>query len=101
MELKNARVRWFLSLDRNDLPTAPQPGKPATYRSITINGEEIEFSGGFTDLHTQRYQKILAGDHFSIAHARPAIDVVYGIRTSTPVGLRGDYHPLLANRSAR
>lgn len=95
LELKNARVRWFLSLDRNDLPVAPEPGKPATYRSITVDGEEIEFSGGFTDLHTQSYQKILAGDHFGVAHARPAIDVVYGIRTSTPVGLRGDYHPFL------
>jgi len=101
LELKNARVRWFLSLDRNDLPVPPEPGKPATYRSITIDGEEIEFSGGFTDLHTQSYQRILAGDHFGIAHARPAIDVVYGIRTSTPVGLRGDYHPFLAGGSAK
>lgn len=101
LELKNARVRWFLSLDRNDLPVAPQPGKPATYRSITIDGEEIEFSGGFTDLHTQSYQKILGGEHFSIADARPAIDVVYGIRTSTPVGLRGEYHPFLGPRAAR
>ncbi len=101
LELKNARVRWFLSLDRNDLPVAPQPGKPATYRSITIDGDEIEFSGGFTDLHTQTYQKILDGTHFSISDARPAIDVVYGIRTSTPVGLRGDYHPLLARQTVR
>lgn len=101
LELERARVRWFLSLDRNDLPVAPQPGKAATYRSITIDGEEIEFSGGFTDLHTQSYQKILGGEHFGIADARPAIDVVYGIRTSTPVGLRGEYHPFLGPRSAR
>ena len=101
LELKNARVRWFLSLDRNDLPVAPQPGKPATYRSITIDGDEIEFSGGFTDLHTQTYQKILAGQPFGIPEARPAIDVVYGIRTSTPVGLRGEYHPMLARRTVR
>jgi UDP-N-acetyl-2-amino-2-deoxyglucuronate dehydrogenase len=97
LELQKARVRWFLSLDRNDLPTPPEPGKPATYRSITIDGDEIEFSGGFTDLHTQSYQQILAGNHFSIADARPAIDVVYGIRTSTPVGLRGEYHPMLVS----
>ncbi len=97
LELRNARVRWFLSLDRNDLPIALEPGKPATHRSITVDGEEIEFSGGFTDLHTQSYQRILAGDHFSIADTRPAIDVVYGIRTSTPVGLRGEYHPFLSS----
>ena len=101
LELKNARVRWFLSLDRHDLPVPAQPGQPATHRSITIDGEEIEFSGGFTDLHTQAYHKILAGDHFGIPDARPAIDVVYGIRTSIPVGLRGDYHPLLARKTVR
>jgi len=101
LELQNARVRWFLSVDRQDLPVAPEPGKPSTYRSIAVDGEEIEFSGGFTDLHTQSYQRILAGDHFSIADARAAIDVVYGIRTSTPVGLCGDYHPLLLRRSGQ
>jgi UDP-N-acetyl-2-amino-2-deoxyglucuronate dehydrogenase len=98
LELQNARVRWFLSIDRNDLPVAPEPGKPATYRSITIDGEEIEFSGGFTDLHTQSYQKILSGEHFGIADARAAIDVVYGIRTSAPIGLHGDYHPFLRQK---
>lgn len=99
LELQHARVRWFLSLDRDDLPNALKPGQSATYRSITVNGEQIEFSGGFTDLHTQSYEKILAGKHFGIADARSAIDVVYGIRTSTPVGLRGDYHPFLSNGS--
>ena len=99
MDLQNARVRWFLSLDRNDLPGEPEPGKPATYRSITVDGDEVEFSGGFTDLHTQTYQKILAGEHFGVAEARTAVDVVHGIRTSTPIGLRGDYHPFLKPRS--
>ena len=58
---EKARVRWFLSLDRNDLPFKPEANKPATYRSISIDGEEIEFSDGFADLHTESYKKILAG----------------------------------------
>ncbi len=99
LELQRARVRWFLSLDRNDLPTCLEPEQAATYRSITVDGAEVEFSDGFTDLHTQSYEKILAGEHFGIADARSAIEVVYGIRTSTPVGLRGDYHPLLSGES--
>jgi len=99
LELQRARVRWFLSLDRNDLPGSPEPGASATYRSITVDGEEIEFSAGFTDLHTQSYRKILAGEHFGVAAARSAIDIVHGIRTSTPVGLAGDYHPFLSDGS--
>ena len=98
MELPKARVRWLLSIDRNDLPVEPEPGKPATYRSITIDGKEVEFSGGFTDLHTQCYEHLLGGDHFSIDEARAAIEIVYGIRTSTPVGLQGEYHPLLKKK---
>ena len=98
LELPRARVRWFLSLDRNDLPVPPQTGQPATYRSITVDGDEIEFSGGFTDLHTQSYQAILNGTHFSIADSRRAIDTVYMIRTSKPIGLRGEYHPGLKGK---
>jgi UDP-N-acetyl-2-amino-2-deoxyglucuronate dehydrogenase len=95
LELARARVRWFLSLERSDLPKEPEPGKPATYRSITVNGEEIEFSGGFTDLHTQSYQRILAGEGYTPDDVLPSIQIVSEIRRATPVGLKGEYHPIL------
>ena len=91
LELENARVKWFLSLDRNDLPAAGN----GTYRSITIDKEEMEFSEGFTNLHTVSYEEILKGRGFGIAEARPSIEVVYEIRNSQPVGLKGEYHPFL------
>ncbi len=95
LQLKNARVRWFLSLDKSDLPKdAVKKGLP-TYRSITVEGEELEFSGGFTNLHTVSYKKILAGAGFTIADARKSIQTVYTIRNSKPMGLQGDYHPFL------
>ncbi len=93
--LENARVRWFLSLDRNDLPDiAVQNGQP-TYRSITIDGKELEFSGGFTELHTESYKKILAGEGFGLEDARNSIQTVFEIRNDSPIGLKGDYHPFL------
>jgi UDP-N-acetyl-2-amino-2-deoxyglucuronate dehydrogenase len=95
MELDRARVRWFLSLDRNDLPVPPEPDKPATYRSITIDGEEIEFSGGFRDLHTTSYCEILEGRGFPPETVLPSIEIVSGIRTAVPVTPTGDYHPFL------
>lgn len=95
LELERARVRWFLSLDRKDLPVAMEPGKPLTYRSIKIDGEEIEFSQGFRDLHTVSYEKILAGEGFPPQEVLPSIDIVSAIRTAAPVGLAGEYHPLL------
>lgn len=95
LELERARVRWFLSTDRQDLPMKPEPGKPMTYRSITVDGEEIEFSGGFTDLHTESYRKILAGEGFGPDVVKPSVEIVAGIRNAQPVGLKGDYHPLL------
>ncbi|WP_022851631.1 Gfo/Idh/MocA family oxidoreductase [Limisalsivibrio acetivorans] len=80
LELENARVRWYLSIDREDLPEqAVKEGKP-TFRSITVDGREVEFSGGFTDLHTQSYQRILEGEGFSIEEARACIQTVYDIR---------------------
>ena len=95
LELEKARVRWFLSLDKQDLPEAPEAGKPATYRSITIDGEELEFSGGFTDLHTRSYEEILAGRGFNLQETKPSIQIVSDIRRSKPIGLQGDYHPFL------
>ena len=96
MELERARVRWFLSVDRNDLPTvATEQGKP-TYRSISMGEEEIEFSGGFTDLHTLVYQDILSGGGYGLDAARPSIELVYALRQATPVTAGAERgHPFL------
>lgn len=77
---ENAQVRWFLSIDANDLPQMYIQRNQRTYRSLTVNGEEIEFSSGFTDLHTQSYQQILAGNGFGINDIRAAIQTVHDIR---------------------
>lgn len=97
LELTRARVRWFLSIDSHDLPTYPQE-KAGTFRSIMVDGEEVEFSGGFADLHTRSYEEILAGRGFTLADAKPAVQIVSDIRRSKAVGLEGDYHPLLKKR---
>jgi UDP-N-acetyl-2-amino-2-deoxyglucuronate dehydrogenase len=96
LELERARIRWFLSLNRDDLPFAPQPGKALTHRSIRIDGEEIEFSGGFEDLHTESYRKILAGKGFGTKDVIASIQIVSEICNAKPLGLQGDYHPMLA-----
>jgi UDP-N-acetyl-2-amino-2-deoxyglucuronate dehydrogenase len=95
LELEKARVRWFLSIDQEDLPHPPADGKSGTYRSITMNGEELEFTEGFMDLHTRSYEEILAARGFGLEDAKPAVDLVSDIRRSRPVGLQGDYHPML------
>src|ERR1017187_3462263 len=82
LELKDANVRWFLSLDRNDLPKKATDDKKLTFRSINVNGEEIQFSEGFTDLHTKVYERTLAGNGFGIKDARASIKLVYNIRTA-------------------
>ncbi len=66
-----------------------------TYRSIQVDGEEIEFSGGFTDLHTLSYQEVLAGRGFPLEEARPSLEMVYTIRNAEVVGRTGEYHPFL------
>lgn len=94
LEYDRARVRWFLSVDAANLPEpALQQGR-RTHRSILIEGEELEFSEGFTDLHTASYADILAGGGYGLDDARPSIEAVYDIRNQTPRGLIGDYHPL-------
>jgi len=95
LELERARVRWFLSVDVNDLPFPALPGKNTTYRSITVDGEEIEFSSGFTDLHTRVYEETLAGRGFSIEDARPSITLTHRIRTTPLSPLDDQAHPLL------
>ncbi|WP_333780779.1 Gfo/Idh/MocA family protein [Tenacibaculum pacificus] len=76
LEFENARVRWFLSIDENSLPKEVQEKNQRTYRSITVDGEEIEFSGGFTDLHTESYKGILKGNGFGLIDAKPSIEIV-------------------------
>lgn len=95
LELENASIKWFLSIDRNDLPGHLLSGKPVTYRSIKVDGKEIEFSQGFTDLHTVTYREILKGNGYGILDALPSIEVAYKIRNSVPIGLKGDYHQFL------
>jgi UDP-N-acetyl-2-amino-2-deoxyglucuronate dehydrogenase len=95
LELENARVRWFLSLDYSDIPVKCKESGKRTYRSITVDGEEIEFSEGFADLHTLTYKEILAGRGFGLKEAQQSVETAYTIRNSKPVGLQGDYHPIL------
>jgi UDP-N-acetyl-2-amino-2-deoxyglucuronate dehydrogenase len=95
LQLQKARVRWFLSIDRNDLPNDPVPGNPATYRSIAIDGKEIEFSEGFTDLHTDSYRQILTGSGFRWQEVLPSIQIVYDIRNAKPIAPGNHAHPFL------
>jgi UDP-N-acetyl-2-amino-2-deoxyglucuronate dehydrogenase len=98
LDLEKARVRWLLSVDPADLPKQVAMEGQRTFRSIKIGDSDIEFSGGFTDLHTLSYQEILAGRGFGIEDARASVNVVYNIRNASPVGMVGDYHPLLKER---
>lgn len=95
LEYEHARVRWFLSVDIDDVPAKQRDAGQRTYRSITVDGEEIEFSGGFTDLHTRSYEEILAGRGYGLEENRTAISTVATIRNATTVPLKGDYHPFL------
>ncbi|HVN59215.1 MAG TPA: Gfo/Idh/MocA family oxidoreductase [Bacteroidales bacterium] len=95
LELRNARIRWFLSIDTNDIPEELRKSGKRTYRSITVDGEEFEFSEGFTELHTATYREIMAGRGFGLEDARKSIETVYAIRNAVPEGLTGDYHPML------
>jgi UDP-N-acetyl-2-amino-2-deoxyglucuronate dehydrogenase len=98
IELQNANVRWFLSIDKNDLPPEAVEKDQRTYRSITIDGEEIEFSGGFTDLHTLVYQETLAGRGFGLSDVRPSIELVHQIRNARVAGVNENSHPFLLNQ---
>jgi len=97
LEYECARVRWFLSIDASDLPLEVR-GKKPTYRNIDISGEQIEFSEGFTDLHTVSYQEILAGRGYGLKDVRNCIETVDVIRTSQVVrGGDGEIHPFVRN----
>ena len=93
LEYERARVRWFLSINANYLPEQAVAARKRTYRSIMIEDDELEFSDGFTDLHTASYQAILDGNGFGLDEARQSIETVYRIRQEDPVGKRGEYHP--------
>jgi UDP-N-acetyl-2-amino-2-deoxyglucuronate dehydrogenase len=95
LDLANARVRWFLSLDYNDIPKETKEKGQRTFRSIIIEGEELEFSEGFTELHTATYRDIIAGNGFGLDDARQSVITAYDIRNARPIGLQGNYHPIL------
>ncbi len=95
LEYENARVRWFLSVDINDVPQAARANGQRTYRSITVDEEEFELSDGFGDLHTRSYEEILAGRGFGLEENRVAIETVAHIRSAHPVAPKENYHPFL------
>jgi UDP-N-acetyl-2-amino-2-deoxyglucuronate dehydrogenase len=93
LTLEHADVRWFLSVKYDYIPDEIKATGQRTYRSITVDGEEIEFSGGFTDLHTRSYEEILKGNGFGLDEAYGSIQTVSTIRNLKPIGLKGEYHP--------
>ncbi|WP_316346906.1 Gfo/Idh/MocA family oxidoreductase [Desulfuromonas acetoxidans] len=93
LELKHARVRWFLSVNAEYLPDVAQKSGQTTYRSIIVDDHEFEFSGGFTDLHTRSYKEILSGNGFGLNEVRGCIGIVHDFRTAEPLGIHGEYHP--------
>jgi len=98
LELERARVRWFLSTDNTDLPFVPEPGVKTTFRSITVDGDEVEFSDGFGDLHTRVYEEVLAGRGFGIDDGRPAISLSHRIRQTAASPSSSPVHPMLEAR---
>lgn len=95
LEFENARVRWFLSINSDYLPQEVRDKGQTTFRSITIDGDELEFSDGFTNLHTMVYKDILIGKGYGLKAARTAIEIVHSIRNTKPSGMVGEYHPFL------
>lgn len=94
LRFERARVRYFLSINADTLPVEAVKCGKRTFRKIEMEGKEIEFSDGFTDLHTESYRQILSGKGFHLDDVRPCIQIVSDIRKLTPIGLKGDYHPL-------
>lgn len=94
IELDRAQAKWFLSINADTLPEAAKAKGARTHRSITVDGHEIEFSEGFTDLHTVSYQDILSGNGFGLTDAATAVQIVHDIRNARPVGLHGKMHEL-------
>ena len=101
LEFDRARVRWFLSINHNVLPEKIKINGQRTFRSIKIEGEELEFSEGFTGLHTEVYKGIIDGKGFGLEDSRKAIEIVHEIRNSNPIGLKGEYHPLASKKTEK
>jgi len=95
LHLEKATIRWFLSIDQEDIPQEIRKTGKRTYRSLVMDGQKIEFSEGFTDLHTEMYREILAGRGFGIMDSKQSIQIVHQIRNEDPTGIKGDYHPIL------
>ena len=93
LKLKNANVKWFLSVNYDYIPDEVKNKGLTTFRSIKVDGDDIEFSGGFTELHTRSYEEILKGNGFGLDEAYGSIETVSQIRNMQPIGLIGDYHP--------
>ena len=98
LDLERADVQWYLSTESSDLPFAPEPGVKTTFRSITVDDREVEFSEGFTDLHTRVYEEVLAGRGFGIAEARPSVELTAQIRSAPVVAPTADAHPKVTRR---
>ena len=94
LELEKASVKYFLSINGDCLPPNAVQGEKRTYRTLDIDGDEFEFSQGFTELHTRSYEKILSGEGFRISESENCIRIVEDIRNAVPAGLAGDFHPL-------
>lgn len=101
LELEKASVKYFLSINGDCLPPNAVQGEKRTYRTLNIDGDEFEFSHGFTELHTKSYENILGGTGFRISESLNCISIVENIRNAVPVGLVGDYHPLALKPLAR
>jgi len=99
LQLEKARVRWFLSVNYNHLPKEVKKSGKRTYRSIQIDGGELEFSEGFTDLHTKSYEEILKGNGFGLLETLSSIQTVHEIRNLEPIGIKGEYHPFLSQKN--
>lgn len=97
LQLENANIRWYLSIDKNDLPIEASSKSLSTYRSISVDGDNFEFSGGFADLHTESYKSILEGNGFGLDDARNSIEIAHLIRNQAITTNKSDAHPLLSN----
>jgi len=95
MELEKANVKWVLSVDRKYLPQSAIDKNMTTYRSITVDGDEIEFSGGFTDLHTKVYKEAVAGNGYGLEDARTAVRIVDQLRSQSPMGVQHNSHEMI------
>jgi UDP-N-acetyl-2-amino-2-deoxyglucuronate dehydrogenase len=94
LTLEKARIRWFLSINYDFIPESVKLSGKRTFRSISVDGEDFEFSEGFSDLHTLAYKNIIEGNGFCLNDSKPSIETVFNIRNSSPIGLKGEYHPL-------